>query len=65
MDKTGHEIYKRRGRMNIQIGLVLGGFVLLVMIATMARLSSPPVEEGAKDENISNIEAQTENEAGQ
>ncbi len=36
---TDHEIYKQRGKMNMQIGLVLAGFVILVMIATIAKLS--------------------------
>ncbi len=43
MEKFGiqdHEIYKKRGRMNIQIGLLLGAFVVLVIIATMAKLST-------------------------
>ena len=34
-----HEIYKKRGKLNMQIGLLLGAFVILVMIATMAKLS--------------------------
>lgn len=43
MEKFGiqdHEIYKKRGRMNKQIGILLGAFVMIVIIATMAKLSS-------------------------
>ena len=35
-----HDIYKKRGRMNMQIGILLGAFVILVVVATIAKLSS-------------------------
>lgn len=37
-----HKIYKSRGRQNIQIGLILGAFVLIVMIATIFKLEENP-----------------------
>ncbi len=40
MGATDHEIYKKRGRMNVQIGLLLAAFVVIVMVATVARLST-------------------------
>lgn len=43
MSKFGiqdHDIYKKRGKMNMQIGLVLGAIVLLIMIASMAKLAT-------------------------
>lgn len=37
MGATDHRIYKERGRMNIQIGLLLAVFVIVVAIGTIAR----------------------------
>ncbi len=65
MSNTDHDIYKQRGRMNIQIGLVLGVFVILVMIATMARLSTPEGQQGSQAANAPSVDAQAEGEATQ
>ncbi|MCY3879193.1 MAG: cytochrome C oxidase assembly protein [Rhodobacteraceae bacterium] len=35
-----HELHVRRGRRNAVLGLVLGGFVLLVFAITLVKLSS-------------------------
>ncbi len=37
--QTDHEVYKKRGRMNAQIGLVLGALVLLIMLGTYAKFT--------------------------
>ncbi len=55
MGATDHEIYKKRGKINIQIGLLLGAFVVFVMIATMARLSVTTDEKMA--EQAAEVEA--------
>lgn len=40
LNEEQHKIYKERGRMNMQIGLVLLVCVFLIAFATIARLSS-------------------------
>ncbi len=57
MNATDHEIYKKRGRTNIQIGLVLGAFVVIVMIATIARLSNSPMATSVQEQVAQEQEA--------
>ena len=47
-----HEVYKKRGRMNIQIGLLLGAFVVLVMVATIAKLSNNNAAKMAENTSV-------------
>jgi len=46
-----HEIHSRRRGLNIGIGLMLGAFVLLVMLLTFTKITSPqfqvPASQGA------------------
>ncbi len=37
MGATDHEIYKKRGKMNAQIGLLLAAIVVMIIIGTIAR----------------------------
>lgn len=43
--KPDHELHKRRGKRNMLLGLVLGGFVIMVFGITMAKLSNGQMME--------------------
>lgn len=38
--KAEHEIHTRRKGLNVGVGLMLGGFVLLVMVLTFTKITS-------------------------
>lgn len=41
-----HELHKRRAKRNMLVGLVLGGFVVMVFGITMSKLSEGQMMEG-------------------
>ena len=49
--KTEHELHTRRKGRNVGVGLLLGGFVVLILALTVAKVTSgdfelPRIEEG-------------------
>lgn len=49
--RAEHELHKRRKGRNVGVGLLLGGFVVLVLALTVAKVTSgdfelPRIEEG-------------------
>jgi hypothetical protein len=38
--KAEHEIHTRRKGLNVGVGLMLGGFVLLIMVLTFTKITS-------------------------
>ncbi|MEO0681162.1 MAG: cytochrome C oxidase assembly protein [Pseudomonadota bacterium] len=44
--KSEHEIFRRRGGRNAALGYVLGGFVVLIMAVTMAKLADGDLMKG-------------------
>ena len=49
--KTEHELHTRRKGRNLGVGLLLGGFVVLILALTVAKVTSgdfelPRIEEG-------------------
>ncbi len=39
--RAEHEIHERRKGLNIGVGLMLGSFVLLIMVLTFSKITSP------------------------
>lgn len=46
-----HEIHSRRKGLNIGIGLMLGAFVLLIMLLTFTKITSPEFQVPASKAN--------------
>lgn len=46
-----HELHTRRKSLNIGIGLMLGAFVLLVMVLTFTKITSPEFQVPASKAN--------------
>jgi hypothetical protein len=46
-----HEIHTRRKSLNIGVGLMLGGFVILVMLLTFTKITSPEFRIPASQAN--------------
>jgi len=46
LQNRDHEIHTRRKGSNMSIGLILGGFVLLVFVITVVKLSQGQMIEG-------------------
>lgn len=46
IDRKEHELHGRRKGRNTSVGLILGGFVVLVFLVTIVKLSSGQVFEG-------------------
>ncbi len=56
MGATDHEIYKKRGKLNAQIGILLGIFVILVMLGTIPKIRQ--TYDDASDEMSTSAEAE-------
>ena len=46
MQRSDHELHERRKGRNMSLGLILGGFVFLVFMVTVVKLSSGQMIEG-------------------
>ncbi|MGB5863533.1 MAG: cytochrome C oxidase assembly protein [Sulfitobacter sp.] len=46
-----HEIHTRRKSLNIGVGLMLGSFVLLIMVLTFTKITSPEFQIPASEAN--------------
>jgi hypothetical protein len=46
-----HEIHGRRKSLNIGVGLMLGSFVLLIMVLTFTKITSPEFQIPASQAN--------------
>ncbi len=49
--KPEHEIHTRRKGLNIGVGLMLGSFVLLIMLLTFTKITSPEFRIPASQAN--------------
>jgi len=46
IDRKEHDLHSRRKGRNMSVGLILGGFVVLVFLVTVVKLSSGQMIEG-------------------
>jgi hypothetical protein len=49
--RAEHEIHTRRKSLNIGVGLMLGSFVLLIMVLTFTKITSPEFQIPASQAN--------------
>ena len=52
--KHEHEIHKRRKSRNVGVGLMLGGFVVLIMALTYVKITQTDFEMPAAQQGVSN-----------